>query len=450
MTRKRFVYKPGPLLGVGGSAKVHAGYLPDGRDLAIKQLTAGVSEEVLIREADVLSRLRHPNVVKFYALQPTADDANVLELVTERVQGVDLAALGKAGRLPPNVAVYIMRQVLEALAYVHSAEKVVHRDLSPRNILVCEDGAVKVADFGIARLVGAERTTRGVRGTPSYMSPEQLGGHEKLDGRSDLFAVGVNLYRLLTGELPFGDERAEQLEGLPVSPLTARCPELPEELDRAVLALLALDRDDRPGSAREVLQSLPGSSCDRATLVWWMRHRGLTAAPAPKTERSPRRVPAWAALAAGIALGMIGVFVGLPEITEALDVGADENGTAERIGEHHSSAAASPDEPEGVELAPVLHESTLESRNLSMQPAAGHEPTAPGRTDARPSAGSSRPPITSRSRNPRVEPGPENVSTIEDDRGLEPEETTSGATYHLPIRSGESVYFPPEEGQKSP
>ena len=177
-----------------------------GRKVALKTIRAGTlgtnPEEVAKRfknEARAAGGLNHPNIVTIY----DADEQNgILYLAMEFLQGTTLdVLLHSLQTLKPDQAVDIVRQVCAGLDYAHS-KGVVHRDIKPGNIMVLVTGAVKITDFGIARTANVMTMTGQVLGTPNYMSPEQVVG-KTVDGRSDLFSVGVLLYEMVTGERPF-------------------------------------------------------------------------------------------------------------------------------------------------------------------------------------------------------------------------------------------------------
>ena len=176
-----------------------------GRDVAIKALNPHVAvPEILKRfraEATILARLSHPEIATIYDLLAIDTD---LFMVMELVRGETLErVLERVGSMPPDHAGYLLDGILSALEHAHRAG-IVHRDLKPANIMVTELGAIKIMDFGIARVRGAEHMTIDgcTIGTPAFMPPEQVLG-EEVDGRADLYAVGVILYRLLSGKLPF-------------------------------------------------------------------------------------------------------------------------------------------------------------------------------------------------------------------------------------------------------
>ena len=160
------------------------------------------------REAETAGRLNHQNIVTMY---DAGEEHDLAYIAMEFLKGQDLVPFTKPGQLLPLPKVIsIVARVADALAYAHS-NNVVHRDIKPANVMYePESDQVKVTDFGIARITDSSKTKTGmVLGTPSYMSPEQLSG-KKIDGRSDLFSLGVTLYQMLCGQLPFvGDSMAQ-------------------------------------------------------------------------------------------------------------------------------------------------------------------------------------------------------------------------------------------------
>ena len=181
------------------------------REVAIKVLNPDVTDAELLKrfraEAVSLARLNHPGIGTIYELHRHGDD---LLMVMEFVRGVTLQSLSeRLGPLDPPQAAQICVQILDALAHAHRAG-IVHRDLKPANVMVTDDtGTVKIMDFGIARVLGGEHFTHAgfMMGTPAYMAPEQVLGQD-VDGRADLYSVGVLFYRLLSRELPFQADTA--------------------------------------------------------------------------------------------------------------------------------------------------------------------------------------------------------------------------------------------------
>jgi len=159
--------------------------------------------EQFYREAEVVAKLSHPNIVTIYDV---GEDLDLSYLAMEYLEGESLETYAlKEKLLTIRKTIDVTAQVCDALAYAHN-HGIVHRDIKPANIMILKNGLVKVTDFGIARATASSKTRTGViKGTPYYMSPEQISGM-KVDGRSDIFSLGIVFYQLLTGELPFGGE----------------------------------------------------------------------------------------------------------------------------------------------------------------------------------------------------------------------------------------------------
>ncbi len=205
-------------LGKGAMGVVYLGKDPKiSRVVAIKTMALSQEfdedelkevKERFFREAETAGRLNHPNIVTIY---DAGEEHDLAYISMEFLKGKDLLPYTKPGNLlPPQTVFSIISRVADALDYAHS-QHVVHRDIKPSNIMYePESDSVKVTDFGIARITDSSKTKTGmVLGTPSYMSPEQLAGR-KIEGSSDLFSLGVTLYQLLTGQLPFqGDSMAQ-------------------------------------------------------------------------------------------------------------------------------------------------------------------------------------------------------------------------------------------------
>jgi class 3 adenylate cyclase len=211
----------------------------------------------LLREAQAAARLDHPNIVSVYDAGETGDmPFIVMQLVTG-------ASLRDIGPLSISQIITVARQLCEALDHAH-AQGVVHRDLKPENISIVGSGErliAKLMDFGLARSREASRLTQedAVVGTVFYLAPEQALGQE-VDGRADLYALGVILYELTTGRLPFTADDPlliiSQHLHAPVVPPRTHNPAIPSELEALILRLLSKKPDDRPASAREVVEAL--------------------------------------------------------------------------------------------------------------------------------------------------------------------------------------------------
>jgi serine/threonine-protein kinase len=235
------------------------------RRVAIKtirqdQLDSAEAEEILARfqrEAKAAGKLNHRNIVAVYEF---GQEAGMYFIAMEMIEGRELKDyFDKHERFPLDETVRLMTQLLEALDLAGS-KGIVHRDIKPANLFIQNDGTLKVADFGIARIESSQLTQTGAAiGTPTYMSPEQLLG-QPVDGRSDLFSAGVVLYQFLTGEKPFTGERATTV----ITKVLSENPAPPSSLDLTLPAsfdvpakkALAKKPDDRYQSGREFAEAL--------------------------------------------------------------------------------------------------------------------------------------------------------------------------------------------------
>jgi serine/threonine protein kinase len=237
------------LIGRGGMGYVYkARQLHLGREVALKLLPGKLSTdphfaERFMREARVLARLNHPNIVMVHDFGHTG---GFYYLVMEFVDGLNLRQAMRMGKFSPAEALAIVPKICDALQYAHE-EGVLHRDIKPENILLDARGRVKIADFGIAKIVGEEKGpitltgTGASLGTPHYMAPEQFENPSQVDHRADIYSLGVVFYEMLTGELPLGRFSAP----------SARA-DLDERIDAIVLRALARERDLRQKNAREL------------------------------------------------------------------------------------------------------------------------------------------------------------------------------------------------------
>jgi tetratricopeptide (TPR) repeat protein len=260
------------LLGEGGMGAVYkATDLELNRTVALKIIRPELASrpEVLQRfkqELILARKITHRNVIRIFDLGVT----DQMKFITmEYVEGRDLESYLRESRPSPREAVNILRQVCEALEAAHS-EQVVHRDLKPQNIMMDETGRVHVMDFGLARSVEGDALTRtgAFMGTPAYMSPEQAKGIP-VDARSDIFALGIIFYELLTGEVPFRADTVlgsllMRTQGPPPPPLKLNAA-IPRPLNDITLKCLAVDREKRYQSVRDIItdldsyQTVPGS-----------------------------------------------------------------------------------------------------------------------------------------------------------------------------------------------
>lgn len=255
-------------LGKGAMGVVYLGKDPKiGRMVAIKTMALSQEFEAdelqdvkdrFFREAETAGRLSHPNIVSIF---DAGEEHDLAYIAMEFVKGGDLTRFVKPNMLLPVPEVLrLIADAADALDYAHG-NTVVHRDIKPANMMLLDEGKVlKLMDFGIARIADSSKTKTGmVLGTPSYMSPEQLAG-KKVDGRSDLFSLGVTLYQLLTGSLPFQAESMATLmfkiaNEAHASPLIVR-PDLPPELALIIDKALSKNYEQRYARGNEMSKAL--------------------------------------------------------------------------------------------------------------------------------------------------------------------------------------------------
>ena len=270
-------YEIKELLGAGGMGEVYRAFDVElKRAAAVKFLSADIATDPkrmrrFEQEALAASALNHPNILTVYDIGQTEGGRPFF--ATELVEGVTLREHMEARPLKPGEVLDIAAQVASALVAAH-AEGIVHRDIKPDNIMVRRDGYVKVLDFGLAKIAGrptgsadSEAATRAlvvtdsgaVMGTVSYMSPEQTAGGE-VDARTDIWSLGVVLYEMLTGRVPFRGKSASHtivsiLDDEP-PPLAAHLPDAPESLQDIVSEALTKDREARMQTAKQMLSRL--------------------------------------------------------------------------------------------------------------------------------------------------------------------------------------------------
>jgi serine/threonine protein kinase len=270
-------------LGVGGMGVVY-----EARDTRLSRLVAlkllptdlaGDSDAALrlLREAEIIAQLNHPNICTVYGIE---HDAHLTFIVMERLEGVNLKLRMARAALTTKEIADVALQVTSALEAAH-ARGIVHRDIKPGNIFVCSDGRVKVLDFGLARRFMLPETGEPVLdgstilgrplGTANYMAPERI-LQMPLDPRCDLFSLGVVIYEMATGRLPFAaaspaDTVTNVLDKDP-EPLTWLAPERPTALQRIVAQLLAKRAEDRFPSAADLKKALLRLPTDSGRGVW--------------------------------------------------------------------------------------------------------------------------------------------------------------------------------------
>jgi tetratricopeptide (TPR) repeat protein len=252
-------------IGRGGMGIVHLAWdLELERPVAIKFLPAELasnpaSVKMFRQEARAAAAMNHPNIVHVYDVAIVSDQpCIVMEYVQGRTVREVMRVRGRRDKapLPPRRVAEISREICHALSYAHS-QNVIHRDIKPGNMLIASDGRVKLMDFGISKVLetGAEGLTQ-AKGTPQYMPPEQILGRE-IDGRTDLYALGISMYEMATGQRPFGGDGIvdQQLNDPVPDPRDLRS-DLPEKLVEIVLKATQKKPPERFSSAHEMAEAL--------------------------------------------------------------------------------------------------------------------------------------------------------------------------------------------------
>src|SRR5262245_32876691 len=261
-------YKIAEMIGEGGMGAVYRGIdVMLEREVAIKMLRPELARQPNLverfrSEAVTLAKLNHPNIATLFSFLRQGDD---FFMVMEFVRGQTLENLiRRAGAMPCDRAIALFCQALEGIDHAHRMG-IVHRDIKPANMMLTESGTLKVMDFGIARVLGTSRMTKqgNIVGTIEYMSPEQVRGQET-DARSDIYSLGILLYEMLTGRVPFYsdsefDLMRMQIENAPQPPRVLSA-NIPQTVEQAVMRALAKRIEARFQSAADFRNALTGQS----------------------------------------------------------------------------------------------------------------------------------------------------------------------------------------------
>jgi eukaryotic-like serine/threonine-protein kinase len=363
-------YELGRVLGRGGMGVVmEARDLRLGRRVAIKMILSGTRRAELVahfeREAKAAARLQSAYAVRLFDVG--VEKPALPFMVMELLEGKSLdAELNARGPLPIAEAVSYMLQACEAMAEAHAAN-ILHRDLKPSNLFICLNGVrrtLKVLDFGISKLLDEEERSHGITrssfGTPAYMSPERVYDKGPIDARSDVWALGVVLYQLLAGALPFRGETASAVFASIVAdhpvPLRDMRPEVPAELEAVLERALCKDPDERYRSALEFAKALApfADPFMRAAFDALDAHEPLGARLRKglllghtTPGRAGRRWALLSAVSFATALGIVGVWFGLnAETSPPNDAAAQAPAPAKAMPPAHSAGAAPRVEPQ--------------------------------------------------------------------------------------------------------
>ena len=357
-------------LGAGGVGEVFLARSRAGKLVAIKTIAdarrdghEGETADAFAREASVCVRLRHPCIVQVRAF---LEEPGFAALVFEYVPGVALARVLRfcqsAGvRMPDGPAWHVVERVLTALAYAHGFRDgdvpmpIVHRDVSPSNVLLDWSGGVKIADFGIAKVLGVSSGTRVgiVKGTLGCMSPEQARG-EPVDERADVYAAALLAWRLATGRAPFGRQQKDEFEILRamrqprIPPLGSIRPDLPEPLLAAVAQALEPEREHRSITAAELAEVVRAHVDVRAG---WIELATLLESWKGALERTVKRAAADTTQSSGSRAAET---IRYEEVALAFDEVDPDSPTFE--------AHALPSDPAMLAALPLVNEETEEER----------------------------------------------------------------------------------------
>src|ERR1700730_12098851 len=252
-------------IGRGSMGMVYRGRkIALGREIAVKVLSQALAKDAsyvarFIREAQIMAGLNHPNIVQIF---DAGQQNGLLYFVMEYVRGPTIASLLHLdGTIPQYLAAEYAAQIADALDSAYRERNVIHRDIKPENLMLDRWGKIKIMDFGLARATGHQKITvaKTLVGSIYYASPEQVWGHT-LDNRSDIYALGVVLYELVSGHRPFVGRNLPELTQAIVGgslPLpTALNPEIAPGLEEIILAAMARNRDERYENASVMAQDL--------------------------------------------------------------------------------------------------------------------------------------------------------------------------------------------------
>ncbi len=344
-------YRIEAVIGSGGMSVVfRATDTAAGRTVAVKMLKDEISEDLealrhLENESRAVGLLSHPNIIGIYDVSFEGPEKY---LVMEYVEGISLRTyMDRKGKLSFNEVVKYSEQILAALEHAHS-KGVVHRDIKPQNIMLLKDGLVKVTDFGIARIAGEDtfEMTSDAIGTVYYVSPEQAEGNE-CDCRSDLYSLGVMMYEMATGKLPFYSSRAASvlmmhIREKPVPPRVSD-KKIPRGLEQIILCAMEKDPDKRYLSAVDMFRELRRIEANkRATVLTPVQIKRKKRSDKNKEEYRPSSSSSPVVLGIAFALlivAVIAIFIVIDRLNIA-DLGEESISVPDVTGKTYLSASA--------------------------------------------------------------------------------------------------------------
>jgi beta-lactam-binding protein with PASTA domain/predicted Ser/Thr protein kinase len=358
-------------IGSGGMADVYCAEDTQlGRRIALKLLYRRFAEdpefvERFRREASSAAGLQHPNVVQVF---DRGEWDGTYYIAMELLEGRNLKQVVRDhGALDPALAVDLVIQILKASRFAHR-RGIVHRDIKPHNVIVDEEGRAKVTDFGIARAASSDMTETGsIMGTAQYLSPEQAQGHA-VDARSDLYAIGIVLYELLTGVVPFDAESAvtialKQVSETPVPPIQ-RNPAVPAALDAVTMRAMRKDPGERYQDADAFIAAL-----EHAMTGGYVERAAVVEDPVALLEEEDRRNWRRIALVALVVLALAAIALGAwlllrPETRPVPDVVGKRSGTAAQILQNRGFE---------VDVVPIQSDTVPDDRVAGQRPEPGSE-----------------------------------------------------------------------------
>ena len=291
------VYEIQDVIGAGGMATVYQAHQSKlGRDVAVKVMhdVFAANDEFRTRferEARIVARLDHPNIVPVYDFD---ENDNQPYLVMKFVEGITLKDLMDRGELSPEEILSILEPVAKALHYAHE-QGVLHRDVKPSNILMDRRGHAYLTDFGLARIAQAGESTMSMEsmlGTPHYISPEQANGVAELDGRADVYSLGVVLYRLVTGDVPFTSDSSygliyHHIHTPPPAPREMK-PDIDPQVEVVLLKALEKNPDLRYSTPVELMNDFRAALKLQPANDSFVQPQISTAPPPPRAPKPPK------------------------------------------------------------------------------------------------------------------------------------------------------------------